>query len=46
MVTLDTGELVVVQRYRRRADAEYRLQAMRGLRMSAAQAGYSTAAGA
>jgi aminoglycoside phosphotransferase (APT) family kinase protein len=39
MVTLDNGERVVVQRYRRRADAEYRLRVMRGLSPSAAQAG-------
>jgi hypothetical protein len=39
MITLDNGERVVVQRYRRRDDAEYRLRVMRGLRASAAQAG-------
>jgi hypothetical protein len=36
MVTLDNGELVVVQRYRRRADVEHRLQVMRELRTQAA----------
>jgi hypothetical protein len=39
IVTLDGGERVVVQRYRRRADAEYRLRMMRGLRDPAAEAG-------
>lgn len=39
MVTLDNGERVVVQRYHRRADAEYRLRVMRGLWMPAARAG-------
>jgi hypothetical protein len=31
LVTLGTGERVVVQRYRRREDAEYRVRAMQGL---------------
>ena len=39
MITLDNGERVVLQRYRRREDAEYRLRVMRGLRTSAARAG-------
>ncbi len=39
MITLDNGERVVVQRYRRREDAEYRLRVMRGLRASATRAG-------
>jgi aminoglycoside phosphotransferase (APT) family kinase protein len=39
IVTLDSGERVVVQRYRRRADAEYRLRVTRGLRESTAGAG-------
>ena len=39
MVTPDHGDRVIVQRYRRRADDEYRLQVMRVLRTPAAQAG-------
>lgn len=39
IVTLDTGDRVVVQRYRRGQDAEYRLRVMRALRRPAAQAG-------
>ena len=39
MITLDNGQRVVLQRYRRREDAEYRLRVMRGLRTPAAQAG-------
>jgi len=39
MVTLEDGERVVVQRYRRRQDAEYRLAMMRGLQASAARVG-------
>jgi aminoglycoside phosphotransferase (APT) family kinase protein len=39
MIMLDNGELVVVQRYRHRADAEYRLQVMRGLWTPTALAG-------
>jgi hypothetical protein len=39
MITLDNGQRVVLQRYRRREDAEYRLRAMRGLRTPAARAG-------
>jgi aminoglycoside phosphotransferase (APT) family kinase protein len=37
MVTFDDGEQVVVQRYRRREDAEYRLRVMLGLQGPAAQ---------
>src|SRR5262245_57209551 len=39
LVTLGTGERVVVQRYRRRADAEYRTRAMQGLHDPAATQG-------
>jgi aminoglycoside phosphotransferase (APT) family kinase protein len=39
IVTLDGGERVVVQRYRRRQDADYRLRVMRALHAPAAQAG-------
>jgi len=39
MVTLAGGDRVVVQRYRRREDAEYRLRAMRALWTPAAEAG-------
>lgn len=39
IVTLGSGERVVVQRYRRREDAEYRLRVMRALREPAAEAG-------
>ena len=39
IVTLDSGERVVVQRYRRRQDAEYRLRVMRALWGPAAEAG-------
>jgi aminoglycoside phosphotransferase (APT) family kinase protein len=39
LVTLATGERVVVQRYRRRADAEHRLRVMRALAVPAAEAG-------
>jgi aminoglycoside phosphotransferase (APT) family kinase protein len=39
LVTLETGERVVVQRYRRREDAEYRVRVMRGLRGPAARSG-------
>jgi aminoglycoside phosphotransferase len=38
-VTLDSGDRVVVQRYRRRHDAEYRLQVMRALWAPASRAG-------
>ena len=41
IVTLAGGERVVVQRYRRRQDAEYRLRVMRGLWRPAAEAGIS-----
>ena len=39
LVTLAGGERVVLQRYRRREDAEYRLRVMRGLWRPAADAG-------
>jgi aminoglycoside phosphotransferase (APT) family kinase protein len=39
IVTLASGDRVVVQRYRRRQDAEYRLRVMRALRRPAAEAG-------
>jgi aminoglycoside phosphotransferase (APT) family kinase protein len=39
LITLDDGEQVVVQRYRRRGDAEYRLSVMRGLWTPARHAG-------
>lgn len=39
IVTLVGGDQVVLQRYRRREDAEYRLDVMRALRRSAAEAG-------
>jgi aminoglycoside phosphotransferase (APT) family kinase protein len=39
LVTLGTGERVVVQRYRRREDAEYRVRAMQGLHGPAATSG-------
>lgn len=39
IVTLTDGERVVVQRYRRRQDAEYRLRVMQGLWAPAAAAG-------
>ena len=39
IVTLGSGERVVVQRYRRRQDPEYRLQVMRALWQPAAEAG-------
>jgi aminoglycoside phosphotransferase (APT) family kinase protein len=39
MITLDNGQRVVLQRYRRREDAEYRLRVIRGLQAPAAQAG-------
>jgi aminoglycoside phosphotransferase (APT) family kinase protein len=39
IVTLGSGERVVVQRYRRRQDAEYRLRVMRALWRPAAEAG-------
>jgi aminoglycoside phosphotransferase (APT) family kinase protein len=39
LVTLATGERVVVQRYRRREDAEYRVRAMDGLHGPAAASG-------
>jgi aminoglycoside phosphotransferase (APT) family kinase protein len=39
MVTFDDGEQVVVQRYRQREDAEYRLRVMRGLQGPAVRAG-------
>jgi aminoglycoside phosphotransferase (APT) family kinase protein len=39
LVTLASGERVVVQRYRRREEAEYRVRAMRGLHGPAAAAG-------
>jgi len=39
MITLDNGERVVLQRYRHREDAEYRLRVMQALRTPAAQAG-------
>jgi len=39
MITLDNGQRVVLQRYRRREDAEYRLRVMRRLRTPAAQVG-------
>jgi hypothetical protein len=38
IVTLTDGSQVVVQRYRRREDAEYRLRVMRELRQPAAGA--------
>ena len=39
IITLDNGQRVVLQLYRRREDAEYRLRVMRGLQAPAAQAG-------
>ena len=39
MITLDNGQRVVLQRYRRRDDAEYRLRVMRALQAPAAQVG-------
>jgi aminoglycoside phosphotransferase (APT) family kinase protein len=39
IVTLADGDRVVVQRYRRRKDAEYRLRVMQALRTPAAQSG-------
>jgi Phosphotransferase enzyme family len=39
MITLDNGQRAVLQRYRRREDAEYRLRVMRALQVPAAQAG-------
>jgi aminoglycoside phosphotransferase len=39
MVTLTTGDRVVVQRYRRRADADHRLRVMESLRAPAAAVG-------
>jgi aminoglycoside phosphotransferase (APT) family kinase protein len=39
LVTLTSGERVVVQHYGRRHDAEYRLQVMQGLRPAASDAG-------
>ena len=39
LVTLRTGERVVVQRYRRREDAEYRVRAMQALHGPAASSG-------
>jgi aminoglycoside phosphotransferase len=39
LVTLGSGDLVVVQRYRRRKDADYRLWVMRALWRPAAKAG-------
>jgi hypothetical protein len=39
LVTLGTGERIVVQRYRRREDAEYRVRAMQGLHGPAATSG-------
>ena len=39
LVTLESGERVVVQRYRRREDAEYRVRVMRGLHEPAAASG-------
>lgn len=39
IVTLADGDRVVVQRYRRRQDAEHRLRAMRALWTPAAEAG-------
>jgi hypothetical protein len=39
IVTLGSGERVVVQRYRRRQDADYRLRVMRALWRPAAEAG-------
>jgi hypothetical protein len=39
IVTLATGDRVVVQRYRRRADAEHRLRVMESLRAPAAAVG-------
>jgi aminoglycoside phosphotransferase (APT) family kinase protein len=39
LVTLGSGERVVVQRYRRRQDADYRLRVMRALWRPAAEAG-------
>lgn len=38
-VTLDSGDRVVLQRYRSRRDARYRLQVMHALRAPAAEAG-------
>jgi hypothetical protein len=39
IVTLADGDQAVVQRYRRRKDAEYRLRVMQALRTLAAQSG-------
>ena len=39
LVTLGTGERVVLQRYRRREDAEYRVRVMQGLHDPAARSG-------
>lgn len=39
LVTLTSGERVVVQRYRRRADAAYRVRVMQGLHEPSARAG-------
>jgi aminoglycoside phosphotransferase (APT) family kinase protein len=39
LVTLGTGERVVLQRYRRHEDAEYRMRAMEGLHDPAARSG-------
>lgn len=41
LVTLESGERVVVQRYRRREDAEYRVRTMQGLYAPAATSGIS-----
>jgi aminoglycoside phosphotransferase (APT) family kinase protein len=38
MVTLEGGERLILQRYQRRSDAEYRLRVMRGLSTAAAEA--------
>ncbi len=39
MISLDSGDRIVLQRYRRRADAEYRLEVMGALRDPAAAVG-------
>lgn len=46
MVTLADGQRAVVQRYRHREDASYRLRVMQGLSEPAIEAGIPAAAGA
>ncbi len=46
MISLDGGDRMVLQRYRRRADAEYRLEVMGALRDPAAAVGIAISKGA